>query len=453
MDRLPCGPGMRPDKRLAEPQRPSFAEALRFWFKLGCISFGGTAAHIAIMQDELVEKKRWISNGRFLHALSHCMILPGPEAQQLAIYIGWKLHGKRGGIVAGTLFVLPSMFVLLALSVIYVRFGSLSWIAAMFNGLKPVVIALVIVALQRVAGRALRGPAQGAVAVATFAAMFFFDVSLLVVMFGAVVLGIILGAFRPGLLHHTGEVGAEEDEESYFIHRSSRLPEPIALLNPAVKVAASALFLWLLPLPFFYIFVGDFHFWRDLTMFFTKTAFVTIGGSYTVIPYVATVTVTKLHWLTKSQMMDGFALAETTPGPLIIVVAFVGFIAAYNHFHGSLWMGTLGLVATSFYTFLPCFFFVFAGAPLVERTQDKPMIGGVLELITAVVVGAILDLTLFLGKAVIFPSGVVGLKQLDAISLVWGLLSLFLLQRLKLKIIPLILLGIGFGLIWNFLGR
>src|ERR1700751_1918916 len=450
MTALLLEPGMRGDKSLATPQRPSFAEALRFWFKLGWINFGCTAAHIAIMQDELVEKKRWISNGMFLHALSHCMLLPGPEAQQLAIYIGWKLYGKRGGIVAGTLFVLPSLFVLLALSVIYVRLGSLPWIAAMFNGLKPVVIALVIVALQRVARRALRGPVQITVAVATFAAMFFFDVSLLVVMFGAIVLGIVLGELRPGLLRQPAEAADGDDEQSYYIHRSSIAPEPTPLLNPAVTVAASALFLWLLPLPFFYIFVGDFHFWRDLALFFTKTAFVTIGGSYTVIPYVAKVTVTKLHWLTKSQMMDGFALAETTPGPLIIVVAFVGFIAAYNHFHGSLWMGTLGLVATTFYTFLPCFLFVFAGAPLVERTQDKPMIGGVLELITAVVVGSILDLTLFLGKAVIFPSGVVGLRQLDAISLVSALLSLFLIQRLKLKIIPLILLGIWFGLMRNF---
>ncbi len=171
MDALSVGPGIQPDKRLAAPQRPAFGEALGFWCKLGWISFGGTAAHIAIMHDELVEKKRWISNQRFLHALSHCMILPGPEAQQLAIYIGWKLHGKRGGIVAGTLFVLPSMFVLLALSVVYVRFGSLPWIAAMFNGLKPVVIALVIVALQKVARRALRGPVQCAVAVAAFAAI------------------------------------------------------------------------------------------------------------------------------------------------------------------------------------------------------------------------------------------------------------------------------------------
>jgi chromate transporter len=224
-------------------------------------------------------------------------------------------------------------------------------------------------------------------------------------------------------------------------------------LNSGEAQAASALFLWLVPLPFFYISVGDFHFWRDLALFFTKTAFVTIGGSYTVIPYVAKVAVTKLHWLTRSQMMDGFALAETTPGPLIIVVAFVGFLAAYNHFHGSLWMGTLGLVTTTFYTFLPCFLFVFTGAPLVERTQDKPVIAGTLELITAVVVGAILDLTLFLGKAVIFPSGIVGLKQLNAIALVWALLSLFLLQRFKWKSIRLIFLGIGFGLIRNFLGR
>jgi chromate transporter len=247
------------------------------------------------MQDELVEKKRWISNGMFLHALSHCMLLPGPEAQQLAIYIGWKLHGKRGGIVAGTLFVLPSMLVLLALSVIYVKFGSLPWIAAMFDGLKPVVIALVIVALQRIARRALRGPVQGGMAVAAFAAMFFFEVSLLVMMFGAIVLGIVLGALRPDLLHHTAEATAGDDEESYYIHRSSIAPEPTPLLKPAGKAAATALFLWLVPLPFFYIFVGDFHFWRDLALFFTKTAFVTVGGSYTVIPYVAKVAVTKLH--------------------------------------------------------------------------------------------------------------------------------------------------------------
>src|SRR6201998_2861027 len=277
MEPLSVGPKMRPGTRLAAPQRPSFTEALRFWFKLGWISFGGTAAHIAIMQDELVEKKRWISNERFLHALSHCMILPGPEAQQLAIYIGWKLHGKRGGIIAGTLFVLPSMVVLLSLRVIYVRFGSLPWIAAMFNGLKPVVIALVIVALQRVGKRAIRGPIQGAVAVAAFAAMFFFQASLLRVMLSAIALGIALTAVRPGLLHRPGKASAEEDkdEESYYIRHSSSATKPIPLLWPAMKLAAVVLLLWLLPLPLFYFFIGDFHFWRGIALFFPKTAFVT----------------------------------------------------------------------------------------------------------------------------------------------------------------------------------
>jgi chromate transporter len=434
---------MLQDERLAAVQRPAFREALRFWIKLGWISFGGTAAHIAIMHDDLVEKKRWISNASFLHALSHCMMLPGPEAQQLAIYIGWKLHGKRGGVVAGTLFVLPSMFVLLALSLIYVRFGNLPWIAAMFNGLKPAVIALVVVALHRVAQRALRGVVPCVVAAAAFVGMFFFHVSLLLAMFSAIVLGIVLGWSQRGVLPTAGEVN---DEEDYYISLNAGAQRPAPLLKPAAKLTAIFLLLWLLPLPAFYFFVEDFHFWKSLVLFFTKTAFVTIGGSYTVIPYVAQVTVLKLHWLTKLQMMDGFALAETTPGPLIIVVAFVGFMAGYNHFQSSLWMGTLGLLVTTFYTFLPCFLFVFAGAPLVERTQGNPTIKVVLGLITAVVVGAILDLTLFLGKTVIFPSGAVSLKGVDEVSLCWVILSFVLLRGFKLNLIALIVLSVGFGL-------
>jgi chromate transporter len=446
------GPGICKINDAGVVPRPSFKEALRFWCKLGWISFGGTAAHIAIMHDELVKKKRWISNGKFLHALSHCMVLPGPEAQQLAIYIGWKLHGKRGGFVAGTLFVLPSMFVLLALSLIYVKFGNLPSIAAMFNGLKPAVIALVLIALGRVARRALCGPVQIGVAAAAFAGMFFFDVSLLLVLLGTIVLGIVLGTLRPGLLQRPSEADVEENEGGYYISLNSVTPEPAPLLKPAAKLTSIALLLWLLPLPAFYFFVQDFHFWKSLVLFFTKTAFVTIGGSYTVIPYVAQVTVSKLHWLSSAQMTDGFALAETTPGPLIIVVAFVGFMAGYNHFHGSMWMGTLGLLVTTFYTFLPCFLFVFAGAPLVEQTQGRPTTQGVLGLITAVVVGAILDLTLFLGKAVIFPAGTVALRRIDAISLGWVALSLVLLKRFKLNLIYLILLSVGLGLIRYLLG-
>src|SRR5580698_3810319 len=265
------GPWIPQDEPRGAMQCPPFREALRFWFKLGWISFGGTAAHIAIMHDELVRKKRWISNRKFLHALSHCMVLPGPEAQQLAIYIGWKLHGKRGGIVAGTLFVLPSIFVLLALSVIYVKFGTLSWIATMFNGLKPAVIALVVIALHRVAKRALCGPVQGGVAAVAFAGRCFFDVSLLLEMLAAVVFGIVLGTLWPDLLQRRSEVRAEEDERGYYISLDSVTPEPAPLLKPTAKLTSIVLLLWLLPLPAFYFFVQDFHFWQSLVLFFTRT--------------------------------------------------------------------------------------------------------------------------------------------------------------------------------------
>jgi chromate transporter len=436
---------------LIATQKPLFREALRFWWKLGWISFGGTAAHIAIMHDYLVEKKGWISNESFLHALSHCMILPGPEAQQLAIYIGWRLHGRKGGLVAGTLFVLPSMFVLLALSIIYVRFGNQPWMVALFNGLKPAVIALVILALQRVASRALHGVAPWLVAGAAFTGMFLFNVSMPLTMLAAIALGVALSLLRPEWLHRSkdpGKPAAQDDVPGAKMRRQEHGP----VVKPLLQLTAIALLLWLMPLPCFYFFGHDFHFWKTLALFFTKTAFVTIGGSYTVIPYVAQVTVSKLHWLSKLQMVDGFALAETTPGPLIIVVAFVGFMAGYNHFHGSLWMGTVGLLATTFYTFLPCFLFVFAAAPMVERTQNIPLIKGVLVLITAVVVGAILDLALFLGKAVIFPSGLVTLRSLDAISAAWVILSLLLLKRGKMNVLYLILLSVVFGLLRYELG-
>jgi chromate transporter len=426
---------------------PSFREALRFWLKLGCITFGGTAAHIAIMHEELVERRQWIGSARFFHALSHCMMLPGPEAQQLAIYIGWKLHGKRGGIAAGTLFVLPAMFLLLALSIVYAKFGTLPWIVAIFDGLKPAVIAMVIVALLRVAKRALRSVVQYVVAAAAFGIMFFFNGSLLLVLLSAIILGVILGWLRPELLRAPGKLATETAGEGRSTSQGQEMPGDRSHLKSTIRLTAVVLLLWSLPLVALCLFGGDFHFWKRLVLFFTKTACVTLGGSYTVIPYVAQITVSKLHWVTRLQMTDGFALAETTPGPLIIVVSFVGFMAGYNHFHGSLWMATLALLATTFYTFLPCFLFVFAGAPLVERSQSKPMVEGVLGLITAVVVSAILNLALFLGKVAFFPTGRVELRGADAISVVWAIVSFFLLRRFKLNVIYLVVLSVGFGLI------
>jgi chromate transporter len=344
------------------------------------------------------------------------------------------------------------MFVLLALSVIYVRFGNQPWIIALFNGLKPAVIALVILALYRVASRALHGVVPWLVAGAAFVSMFFFNMSMPLIMLAAIALGVALSLLRSQWLHQSTEAGKNDGRDDHFNDRKMTRQEHGPVVKPLLQLTAIALLLWLVPLPFFYFFGHDFRFWKTLALFFTKTAFVTIGGSYTVIPYVAQVTVSKLHWLSRLQMVDGFALAETTPGPLIIVVAFVGFMAGYSHFHGSLWMGTLGLLATTFYTFLPCFLFVFAGAPLVERTENNPVVRGVLVLITSVVVGAILDLALFLGKAVIFPSGIVSVRGLDAISAAWVILSLLLLKRGKTNVVYLILLSVVFGVVRHALG-
>jgi chromate transporter len=424
-----------------ETAQPGFAEAVRFWWKLGWISFGGTAAHIAIMHEDLVERKKWISDAKFLHALSYCMLLPGPEGQQLATYIGWKLHGTKGGMVAGTLFVLPSMFVLLALSVVYVRFGGLPWIAAMLSGLKPAVVALVITATIRVARRSLDTALRRTVALGAFTAMMWFHASLPLVMFSVILLGGLVGQCFPDLL------GPASTVETY-----GRIAEPDARVRRQAALSLAwtvptGIVLWLIPLFCLYRESPDFRFWKQLSFFFTQTAFVTFGGSYTVIPYVAHSAVTKYQWLSQRQMLDGFSLAETTPGPLIIVVAYVGFMAGFNHFNRSMLMGTVALLVTTFYTFLPCFLFVFAGAHLVEKTYGKRGIESVLRLITAVVVAAMLDLTVFLSRGVLFPAGKLEIKSLDGFAVVWIGVSLVLLQRFGLsaaKVVGLSLLaGIG----------
>jgi chromate transporter len=427
------------DKTSASVQ-PTFAEAFWFWWKLGWISFGGTATHIAIMHDFLVEKKKWVSNSHFLHALSHCMLLPGPEAQQLATYIGWKLHGKKGGIVAGSLFILPSTLVLLALSIIYVRFGNLRWIAAMFSGLKPAVVALVILALIRVARRALVKPLQWIVTLGSFFAMAWLHVSIPVVMLVVVMLGVLVSWRRPELL--ASEPAVETARESPGAAQLGWQE----VLRSTIKIAGTALLLWLAPFLSLYWLSHHFSFWRQLSLFFTRTAFVTIGGSYTVIPYVAQIAVTKYRWLSQTQMLDGFALAETTPGPLIIVVAFVGFMAGFNYFHGSVIMGTVALLVTTFYTFLPCFLFVFVGAPFVERTHGKRNVEAVLRLITAVVVAAMLDLTGFLSRGVLFPTGKFYLTGLDGIALTWIGVSLLLLRVFKVNVAALIGMSLLAGL-------
>lgn len=390
---------------------PSLREAVKFWWKLGWISFGGTAAHIAIMQTELVEKRRWIASDEFFHALSHCMLLPGPEAQQLAIYIGWRLNGTRGGVLAGTLFVLPSTAILLGLSLLYARYGNAEWLGAVFHVLKPVVVALVLRALYQVGHRALKTRMQWLTAAVSFLAITLLHIAVPWIMGMIVAIGGVMGALNQ--MTKPGRPSAVT--RNVFSLRAE--------CRRAALIAAVCATIGCIPMLVFGMVGRDFRFWMRLSAFFTKAAFVTIGGSYTVLPYVAQVAVSRFSWLSHAQMVDGFALAETTPGPLIIVVGFVGFMAGLNHFGGSRVMGAVSLLVTIFYTFLPCFLFVLLGAPWIAKSGQSSLFRAMLQLITAVVVAAILQLTLFLVRGVLFADGWRSL-DIDALALILGALLL-----------------------------
>lgn len=430
-------------------EKPTFKEALQFWTKLGFISFGGPAGQIAIMHEYLVEKKKWISNSKFLHALQYCMILPGPEAQQLATYIGWLLHGTWGALAAGILFVLPSIFILLGLSMIYVSFGNIPWIYAMFNGLKPAVIAIVILALIKIGKKSLLSPFHFFVAFVAFVCIFFFNVVFPLIILGAILLAALSRQIFPAFFKEpNNSISKKEiDESEYYINKNTVI-ENVGF-NPFRfwKQVSTGALLWTIPMIAFYFLTVDFAFWKKLTIFFTQAAFVTFGGAYAVLPYVAQVSVEKLQWLTELQMIDGLALGETTPGPLIMVLVFVGFMAGHNHFGNSLAMGTVGLVTTTFYTFLPCFLFIFAGAPIIERTQENKKVKEILSLVTAAVVGVVLNLTIYLGRAVIFPKEF-SFAGLDYITLAWIVISFIAMYRFKVGMITWIGISAVFGLVY-----
>ncbi|MCB0769973.1 MAG: chromate efflux transporter [Flavobacteriales bacterium] len=427
--------------------KPAFREAFWFWLKLGFISFGGPAGQIAIMHEFLVDKKRWISNSRFLHALNYAMILPGPEAQQLATYTGWLLHGTKGGLVAGIFFILPSMFILLGLSALYVTFGNIPWVYALFNGLKPAVIAIVIVALIKIGQKSLHTALHVGIALAAFVCIFFLDIPFPAIIIGALVLAFLGRRFVPALLTRSAASKAElaADERLYFINEHTVMPDAGFRFARLAKQVFTAFVIWALPLALFHHFTSDFAFWKELSFFFTKAAFVTFGGAYAVLPYVAQVSVEELGWLTELQMIDGLALGETTPGPLVMVLVFVGFMAGYNHFGGSLLLGSLGLFATTLYTFVPCFLFIFVGAPIIERTRDNEHIKQALSIVTAAVVGVILNLTIYLGKAVVFPQGL-SLSGMDLLALGWVIVSFLALYRFKVNMLTWIGVSALFGL-------
>ncbi|HRO88739.1 MAG TPA: chromate efflux transporter [Chiayiivirga sp.] len=386
------------------PAHPAFREAFLYWLKLGFISFGGPAGQIAIMHQELVEKRRWISERRFLHALNYCMVLPGPEAQQLAIYIGWMLHRTWGGIVAGTLFVLPSLFILAALTYIYLAFGDVSVVQGIFDGIKPAVVAIVLFAAWRIGSRALRNRLLWALAAASFVAIFVFGVPFPYIVLGAGVLGAVGGRLAPDLFRVGGGHAASGarfgpaliDDDTVLPHTGFRWRYLVVLVIAAIALWGAAMALL------------DDPVLRTMGAFFTKAALVTFGGAYAVLPYVYQGGVDTYGWLTGTQMIDGLALGETTPGPLIMVVAFVGFVGAWTkEVFGPdtlLLAGFAGASVATFFTFLPSFVFILAGAPLVESTHGNLKFTAPLTGITAAVVSVIVNLALFFGWHVIFPN-------------------------------------------------
>jgi chromate transporter len=427
---------------LPPPAPVSLAEAFWFWLKLGFISFGGPAGQIAIMHTELVERRRWISEQRFLHALNYCMVLPGPEAQQLATYIGWLMHRSWGGIVAGALFVLPSLFILIVLSWIYLRFGHVPVVAGLFYGIKPAVTALVLHAAHRIGTRALKNRWMWAIAAASFVAIFAFDTP-----FPAIVLA-------AGLIGH---FGARRWPQVFALgggHGSAKQGYGPALIDDHTPTPAHARFsrshlakvlgigfgLWALAMAALLATHGVQGTLTQMGWFFTKAALLTFGGAYAVLPYVYQGAVDTHQWLSGPQMIDGLALGETTPGPLIMVVTFVGFVGGWlKQVLGpdALFLGgALAATVVTFFTFLPSFVFILAGGPLVETTHGKLGFTAPLSAITAAVVGVILNLALFFAYHVLWPQGFGG--RFDAVSALIAVAAAVALFRFKLSVIPLL---------------
>jgi chromate transporter len=428
------------------PTSVSFWEAFRFWLKLGFISFGGPAGQIAMMHEELVEKRCWLSEARFLHALNYCMVLPGPEAQQLATYIGWLMHRTWGGIVAGVLFVLPSLFILIALSWIYMAYGQTTLVAGLFFGIKPAVTAIVLQAAWRIGSRALKNKALWAMAGAAFIAIFAFSMPFPLIVVAAALIGYAGGKFRPDWFKPYGQHGKSAN---FFgpalIDDNTPTPEHARFCwSRLITVAAGGALLWALPMAILTATLGWQHTLTQMGWFFTKAALLTFGGAYAVLPYVYQGAVSHFGWLTPTQMIDGLALGETTPGPLIMIVAFVGFVGGYQtpemlalfELENRFLAGTLAASLVTWFTFLPSFVFILLGGPLVETTHGQLKFTAPLTAITAAVVGVILNLALFFGYHVLWPQGFGG--GFDWISAAIALAAAFALFRFQQSIMRVI---------------
>ena len=413
---------------------PTFREALRFWLKLGCISFGGPAGQIAVMHRELVERKRWIDEPRFLHALNFCMLLPGPEATQLATYCGWLLHGIRGGLAAGVLFVLPGALTLWVLNWIYVTYGAVPVVVAGFHGLKATVLAIVVAAVIRVGRKALKSPVAWVLAAAAFGGLFFLRLPFPLIVFGALAVGFVGGKLAPRAF------GVNLNAEPV-------LPAPAVSAGQTLRLAVIGGALWFAPVLLASWMQGG-ELYVQLGGFFSKAAVVTFGGAYAVLPYVGQQAVEHYHWITPGQMLDGLAFAETTPGPLIMVLQFVGFLAGWRQPGALAPLGaaTLGAAMTTWVTFVPTYFFILIGAPYVERVRGDVRLNAALAAVTAAVVGVILNLAVWFALQVVFPAH----AAVDWFALVVGVAALVALERFKTGIVPVVLAGGALGLIWSY---
>ena len=426
----------------ARPAPVSFYEAFRFWLRLGFISFGGPAGQIAIMHTELVEQKRWISEKRFLHALNYCMLLPGPEAQQLAIYIGWLMHRTWGGIVAGVLFVLPSLFILIALSWIYLAFGTVPIVAGIFYGIKPAVTALVLHAAHRIGGRALKNNWLWAIAAAAFVAIFALQLPFPLIVLTAALIGYVGGRVKPEIFATGGGHGSAKASYGPSLIDDDTPTPKHALFSRGhlLKIVLIGLVLWGSAFGLLVATVGTQGVLTQMAWFFTKAALLTFGGAYAVLPYVYQGAVDQFQWLTGTQMIDGLALGETTPGPLIMVVAFVGFIGGWaKQILGpeALFLGgALAATVVTYFTFLPSFIFILAGGPLIETTHGNLKFTAPLTAITAAVVGVILNLALFFAYHVLWPQGFAGPFDFYSAAITLG--AAIALFRFKVGVIKLL---------------
>lgn len=424
------------------PPPVSFWQALAFWLKLGFVSFGGPAGQISLMHHELVERRRWISERRFLHALNYCMLLPGPEAQQLATYIGWLLHRTWGGIVAGGLFVLPSLFILIALSWVYVAFGEMPLVAGLFYGIKPAVTAIVLQAAYRIGGRVLKNKVLWAIAAVSFLAIFAAGVPFPAIVATAALIGYIGGRVAPtGFTLGGGHGKAGKSFGRALLDDDTPTPaHAVFTWSRLVWVLLGGVLLWGVPMAGLTLLYGWDSTLTQMGWFFSKAALLTFGGAYAVLPYVYQGAVDAYHWLTPLQMMDGLALGETTPGPLIMVVAFVGFVGGYGKAvfgPESLFLaGAVAACLVTWFTFLPSFIFILGGGPLIETTHNDLKFTAPLTAITAAVVGVIFNLALFFGYHVLWPQGLGG--SIDWISGLIALLAAIALLRFQRNIIHVI---------------